>query len=248
MAKKIKRQLGENGSLNCACLIHDTLYDFSYVDKLYRAICRNTSIDITMHVFTESNRPVPEPYVKHNLQEWSGIRGPKKSWWYKIQLFDPTQCDFPILYFDLDTVIVGNIDWIWRKNIDFFHAAQDFKYLFRSRRTTINSSVMWFDPRKWSHVYNDFDPRWVSDGVCRYHGDQDYIHQAINPERLCYLNPEKIKSYKWEVMEGGFDFAKRKQKLPGSGTIIEPDHSVYIFHGNPKPHQVSDREIHQHWR
>ena len=152
MAKKIKRLLGEN-VIDCACLIHDTLYDFAYVDKLYKALCRNLTPEVKLHVYTESNRNVPAPYIKHSLEEWPGIRGPKSSWWYKVQLFNPEQHRGNLLYFDLDTIIVNNIDWIWQLPQNYFWAVRDFKYLFKSRRATINSSVMWFNLQKYNYVY-----------------------------------------------------------------------------------------------
>jgi len=249
MAKKIKRQLGDTAILNCACLIHDTLYSLDYVDKLYNSICRNVSTEVKMHVFTEGNRSIPGHYVKHVLEEWKNIRGPKSSWWYKIQIFNPENYSGPLLYFDLDTVIVNNIDWIWNCPSNYFWSIKDFKYLFRNKGITINSSVMWFDTNLFSHVYNDFDHKLVSKGAKRWHGDQDYIDQAIPIERKRTLDPERIVSYKWQAHDGGYDFAKRRSKSPGQGTTQHDLHSVYVFHGNPKPHQcLNDPVVQQHWR
>lgn len=248
MAKKIKRLLGNlDNTLNCACLIHDTLYDFGYVDKLYRALCRNLSPNVRLHVYTESNRDVPSPYVKHDLQEWPGIRGPKQSWWYKIQLFNPDYYAGPLLYFDLDTVIVNNIDWIWQQKTNYFWAARDFKYLFRPRRATINSSVMWFDTTRFSNIYTDFNPKDVVKRIKPWHGDQDYIHEHIPVASLKYLDTTRIRSYKWEIKEGGYNFNTRKHHAPGADTNLNEDTSVLIFHGNPKPHECRDKNVLQHW-
>lgn len=248
MAKKIRRQLVE-GVIDCACLIHDTLYSWDYVDRLYRGLCRNLSPEVRLHVYTESNRDVPSPYIKHSLQEWPGIRGPKSSWWYKVQLFNPEHHLGNLLYFDLDTVIVSNIDWIWQQKTHYFWAARDFKYLFRPRRATINSSVMWFDTTKWSHVYTEFDPGLVrSRGRVNWHGDQDYIHEKIPPDRLQYLDTSRIRSWKWEMQDGGYDFNTRKHRTPGTGTVLDDVTSVLIFHGNPKPHEINDKNILHHWR
>lgn len=73
---------------HCACVIHGNLYDWIYVERLYNMLKANCSREIILHVFTESGRSVPAPYVKHELQEWPGIAGPKKSWWYKMQMFN----------------------------------------------------------------------------------------------------------------------------------------------------------------
>ena len=75
-------------SIDCACVIHDTLYSWDYVEKLHRGLQRNLSIPVRMHVYTEADREVPDTMIKHALEEWPDVRGPKRSWWYKIQLFD----------------------------------------------------------------------------------------------------------------------------------------------------------------
>ena len=160
MVDKIKKRTGVGEYIDCACLIHHTLYDWSYVDKLYNSLCRNLTPTVRLHVYTESNRFVPANYIRHDIEEWEGIRGPKSSWWYKVQLFNskhwPKRAT-KMLYFDLDTVIVGNIDWLWQMDADKFWAPRDFKYLMKSSRWCINSSVMWFDPKQYHYVYKNFD-------------------------------------------------------------------------------------------
>jgi len=249
MDKATKRLLkqGQILEIHCACVIHDTKYDFSYVDKLYRGLCRNLTPRVILHVYTESNRPVPEPYVKHSLVEWPGVRGPKQSWWYKIQVFNPEHHSGQLLYFDLDTVIVHNIDWIWKLPSKNFWAVKDFKYLFRSRRVTLNSSVMWFDTGKYKFVYDNFDYKSLKKTAVRYHGDQDYIHQQLSSKHINYFDTNKIKSYRWQVKEGGYNFATRKHHNPGARTVLDNDTSILIFHGSPNPHECMDKEVQAHW-
>ena len=249
MDKATKRLLkqGKLLEIHCACVIHDTKYDFSYVDKLYRGLCRNLTPRVILHVYTESNRPVPEPYVKHCLQEWPGIRGPKQSWWYKLQVFNPEHYSGQLLYFDLDTVIVNNIDWIWQLSKENFWAVKDFKYLFRSKRVTLNSSVMWFNSSKHKYVYDNFDRSIVKKHRTRYHGDQDYIHAQVCNDQLRYFDVDKIKSYKWQVKEGGYNFSTRKFYKPGEICWPTADTSILVFHGNPNPHEESHPIIKEHW-
>jgi len=251
MAKKIKRLTGVDDVIDCACLIHDTLYDWTYVDRLYRSLCRNLTPTVRMHVFTESTRHVPNPYIRHDLEEWDGVRGPKRSWWYKVQLFNPQHWDTgytKMLYFDLDTVIVSNIDWLWQQPDVRFWAARDFKYLMKSSRWCINSSVMWFDPMKYQYVYREFDLKQiVNNPRCPWHGDQDYIYSKIKDD-VAYYSTDQILSYRWEVAEGGYDFRYRKHLDPGGPSVLPSDASILIFHGNPKPLDVKDTIISQHWR
>jgi len=153
-----------------------------------------------------------------------------------------------MLYFDLDTVIVGNLDWLWNVNRSRFWAARDFQYLMKSTRWKINSSVMWFDPFKYSYVYKDFDLKQIINNPrCPWHGDQDYIFSKVKDD-VSYYSTDQIQSYRWEVKEGGMNFRYRKPMNPGSASVLNAETSILIFHGNPKPHQVSDVLILEHWR
>ena len=251
MVDKIKKRTGVGEVIDCACLIHDTLYDWSYVDKLYRSLCRNLTPTVRMHVYTESTRFVPNNYIRHNIEEWDGVRGPKRSWWYKIQLFNTAhweRSNTKMLYFDLDTVIVGNIDWLWQGDSNKFWAPRDFKYLMRSSRWAINSSVMWFDPSKYQYVYKQFDLKQiVNNPRCPWHGDQDYIYEKVKDD-VAFYDTNRIVSYRWQVQEGGYDFRYRKPIDPGSPSAVGGEVSVLVFHGKPNPHEVQDSLIAQHWR
>lgn len=251
MDSKQKRILERQGKqhVNVACLIHGNMYDMKYVNNLYSMIERNLKKPFTLHVFTESNRDIPEPYIKHNLRHWDGIGGPKSSWWYKIQIFDPKRIKGPLLYFDLDTVIVGDITWITDLSTKCFWAVRDFKHLFRNSSQTLNSSVMWFDTTKFAHILQHFNPKDVAkNGIRKWFGDQDYIDQHIGSENKRFLDATKVLSWKWQIGDGGWNFKTRKPKSPGLGTVIEDHHSVYIFHGKPKPHELTDKNILHHWK
>jgi len=251
MVDTIKKRTSVGEYIDCACLIHDTLYDWSYVDKLYRSLCRNLTPKVRMHVFTESTRFVPANYIRHDIEEWEGVRGPKRSWWYKVQLFNPAHWSkkyTKMLYFDLDTVIVGNIDWLWQMDANKFWAPRDFKYLMKSSRYCINSSIMWFDPYQYQYVYKDFDLKMiVNNPRCPWHGDQDYIYSKVK-EYVAFYDNNRIISYRWQAKEGGYDFRYRKHVNQGSETSVADHVCVLIFHGNPKPHDCNDAFIFQHWR
>jgi len=250
MAKKIKRQLGEVDTIHCACVIHDVAYDWSYVEKLYNGLTKYLTPQVVMHVYTEADRPVPAPFIHHRLQEWPGLRGPKQSWWYKIQLFNPEHHTGKLLYFDLDTVITGNLDWICQQKPGFFYAVRDFRYLFRPARYTMNSSVMWFDVEQFKDLYYRFQPESVTNPTHiarRFHGDQDYIHATLAPKQLRFFDQTKIRSYKWEIRSGGYNFKTRKPVDPKAPSVID-DVSVLVFHGKPNPHEaLDDPVILQYW-
>jgi hypothetical protein len=234
--------------IDCACVIHSTGYDWIYVDRLYSMLSRHISLPIRMHVYTEKDRVVPDHMIKHVLEDWPTAAGPKKSWWHKMELFNAEHHQGPVLYLDLDTVIVDNIDWIFAGSPKNFWAIRDFKRLWKSDYTGINSSVMWWDTREYDWVWQSFKTSNLQKLQKEFHGDQDYITQLIDYKHRRFFDENKVVSWRWQALDGGMDFKKRTYITPGSGTKIAPGNSLLIFHGNPKPSNVKDAVILNHWR
>ena len=67
-------------------------------------------------------------------------------------------------------------------------------------------------------------------------------------EKCRYLPTDQVRSWRWELHDGGYDFLKRKHRTPGTGTVIPDTTSIAIFHGHPKPHEISDSTVLQHWQ
>lgn len=233
--------------IHCACLIHSDGYAWDYVDRLYSMLSRNITRPIVLHVYTEDTRPVPAPYIKHSLIDW-GIGGPKRSWWYKLQIFNSEHYSGPLLYFDLDTVITKNIDWIWQLNLNFFWAVRDFKYLWKPTYTGLNSSVMWWNTSHYNYVWKQIKESKITDFLRKYRGDQDYITDAISLTDRRFFNTDCVKSWRWQCLDGGFNFQRRIHLAPNTGTILDKNTSILVFHGHPKPHEVDDPTIKQCWQ
>lgn len=233
--------------IDCACVIHGTGYDWMYVDHLYNMLCRHLSLPIKFHVYTEAHRPVPSNYIKHELQDM-GFLDPKQSWWYKLQLFNTEHHMGPLLYFDLDVVIVNSIDWIWKHNLTNFWSIKDFKFLYKPTHQGINSSVMWWDTTKYAYIWNDIKTLDFQKITSEFRGDQDYISHCILPPELQYFDSARIKSWRWQCYNGGYDFIRKKHLRPELGTVVDSLTSVLIFHGKPNPHEVNDVFIKQHWK
>lgn len=232
-----------NIPLHCACLIHGDLYKWEYVEKLHNMIVRNTSRPVTLHVYTESSRHVPAPMIKHELEDW-GFSGPRQSWWYKLQMFNSQHYQGPLLYFDLDVVLVDNIDWIVEQNTEYFWGIRDFNYLWKVHAVTMNSSVMWWDTTKFNWIWENVD---INNILKKYRGDQDYITDVLKGKNIRFLDQSKVQSWRWQAFDGGYDFSKKTWKNRGAGTNIQ-NTSILVFHGNPKPHEVNDATILNYWR
>jgi len=241
-------EFNPDAPVDCACVIHGEVYSWQYVEVLYSMLKRNLSREIRMHVYTEQDREVPPHMIKHVLTEWPGIRGSKKSWWYKMQLFNPVHHLGPLLYLDLDTVIVNNLDWITRLGPSHLWTIRDFKTLWKPKFQGINSSVMYWHTEKFAKIWTEFANQDIPKLCAKYHGDQDYLSAVLKPTQRRFFPEKSAQSWRWQALDGGMDPYTRKYLSPGLGTTFGLDTSLLIFHGQPKPDQVTDPVIKNHWQ
>jgi len=234
--------------VDCACVIHGDAYDWTYVEKLHAMLTRHLSSPVRMHVWTEATRSVPHPYIKHNLVEWPGVHGPRRAWWYKLQMFNSKEFSGRLLYFDLDVVIIANIDWILQGSPRYFWCLQDFKYLWRPTWQGMNSSVMYWDTTKFHYAWKTLERQDLGEVMRKYAGDQDYLSAVINQNDRKFFDRELIQSWRWQVKDGGLDMQTRNYRRPNAGSILPPNTSILIFHGKPKPHEIQDPLITTYWR
>lgn len=234
--------------IDCACVIHSTGYDWRYVENLYSMLTRALPGGIRFHVYTEHDRSVPPHMIKHILTEWPGIAGPKKSWWYKMQMFNPEHHSGNLLYLDLDTVVVRDLSWVAAHDTNYFWGIRDFRYLQNPHHSVFNSSFMWWNVSNFSRIWDQFSKGDIAQLTKNNQGDQDYITKAINVNQRRFFDDKLFQSFRWQCLDGGYNFQRRQPRAPGTGVTIAPDTAVVVFHGQPKPHQISDPVIAQLWR
>jgi hypothetical protein len=234
-------------SIDCACVIHGDAYTWEYVEKLYGMLQANLSQPVRMHVFTESTRTVPEPFVKHSLVDWPGIHGRRRAWWYKMQMFDPAHNIGQVLYFDLDVVITGNIDWITQLDPAYFWTIRDFRKIWRPSWQGINSSVMFWNVDLYAGLWHKFVQNDLNTVTTMHAGDQDFLTDNIPAGSLRFFGDNTVKSWRWEIFDGGIDPHTRKYLQPGAGTIMTRDTQIVVFHGNPKQHEITDNTMLTYW-
>ena len=232
----------------CACVIHGSGYDWQYVEKLHSMLDRQLPGGVRMHVYTEHDRSVPPHMVKHILEDWAGVSGPKKSWWYKMQLFNSEHWQGPMLYLDLDVVVFNDMTWATAGHHDYFWTLRDFRYLQRPGYSGMNSSLMYWNTVQFDWVWQKFRGENLEDVMRRHAGDQDYIGAVIDHNKRRFYPEKHVQSYRWQVQDGGMQFPSRTFSKPGAGAVINPEASVIVFHGSPKPHQVSDPLIKNLWK
>ena len=212
-----------------ACIKWGDKYSGMYVRNL-RSMCGRHMPKHDFVCFTES--PVDGVYC---LPLPSSLPG----WWAKIALHMPGLFSGDVVYFDLDVVITkdlsGMVDLL-ENDRRMLWAPDDFSYsLVNPKRGltpefkrllggdgTINSSVMMWHGDTCREVWDKFD---VSDmDVC--HGDQNVISKILWP-RINLIPSEWVKSFKYN------------NRQPGP---------VTVFHGNPKPPDVREQWVRDHWR
>lgn len=171
-------------------------YDAEYVDRLRAGVNRNLK---TKHGFLK----IPL------LHDWPG-------WWAKMNMFSPAITG-DLLYFDLDTMIVGDLTEIARARplttlTDFYHPDR------------IASGMMYLPWFCRAEIWR----AWIADPEAHMRkfrgGDGDFLRSiwGQSPERWQDSVPGQVVSYKAHVRGNG---------VPAKARVV-------CFHGHPRPREI----------
>jgi hypothetical protein len=200
-----------------------------YVYKLRDMISRNLRTPYQFVCLSDV-----ELDVDKNIQLWPLVSTNRvPPFWYKMQLFRPDiQWQHPVLFFDLDVVIKGDITDM----IETFYK-HDFAMIqspFRENQS--NSSFMWWQG-DYSWLWQIFQRRTVFEWQLRYndpgaggkYGDQGFIADHVYHQRIQDLiEPQRI--------------AKVGKRETGEWC------DVVVFAGKRKPWQMTDHpDVIKHW-
>lgn len=134
--------------LNVVCVLRHggkVGYDASWVEKLQNSVSRNLSIPHRFVCLSD----VDVPCDRIPLESTSELKSP--GWWAKMQLFKPGLFDGPVLYFDLDTVITGNLDELVQTITAQDDFLMEYDYHFK-----ISSSAILYWNGDYSHIYHEY--------------------------------------------------------------------------------------------
>lgn len=198
------------------------IYDGEWVTRLWNGI-RQSVKQPHYFVCLTDDRSYQAPHVVIRLNEnWPG-------WWSKIELFRRDlfkMFPMPTLYVDLDSIITGNLDDLFRQRPGFT-MVPDF---YTGNR---NSSVMsWYGD--FSPIYRKFQaqPEVYQDAYSRRSdgriGDQAFIEDSC--KGIDTFEAGRVISYKKHA----------RHCLPEDAAIVQ-------FHGSPKPHEVKNGWPNQLW-
>ena len=212
--------------ITVACVFWGDKFSDDYVYNLKSMVERNTT--------------VPHQFVCFSDRELEGIKTVKlipgyEGWWNKMQMFNT---DFKlgnrVVYLDLDTLIVGNIDWLLEYD-GMFMGIEDLGSVNEHQpelKGRLQSGVMAWDYRLNSHLWNRFTSSGESQ---RYRGDGEYLNHIVPKYQRDFIQKRykgKLKSYKYQVYSEG----------------ITDDLSIICFHGRPSIPQAMTETVTTGWK
>ena len=231
-----------NKEVNVVCVNWGRKYSPDYVERLYRMIEKNTSNSFKMYCLTDQPSNYKNPIIPIELEP--GFDG----WWNKMQVFKPGILpEGEYLYFDLDVVIVDNVDCFF--NFDGFGITRDFinPDIGLLGGKEFNSSVMRFTQNE--NLWNYFQANQLSwkraQQQVPFFGDQNVISSYLNKTGFNSPFPDEwIWSFKIGAIRGRRPIDHTKvfgAKVPHHGRVC-------VFHGKPNPEDVDIDWVIENWR
>ena len=209
--------------LTVACVLRSGGdFDVRYVNRLAKGVHEHLPIQHRFVCLTDHPREMLPGIETVALEHgWPG-------WWSKMELF---RLPGPVLYFDLDTVIVGDLSTLARSVTgDLFAMLSDFY-----RPNLLSSGVLAWGGDE-TAIFGAFQlsarGRWngarLTCGSVRYRGDQEWLREYLK----CY--PDKKVTTVQSIEPGVVSYKVRVRPM---GEIPEGA-KVVCFHGQPRPHEV----------
>ena len=216
---------------NVVCVNWGTKYSEDYTHRLYNMVKRNTDRVFNFYVLTDQ----VDRYNKYSHYITIELNTDEVGWWNKLQMYNKGVLpDGEFLYFDLDVVIVDNIDWLLEYDgmfmgIEDLGAVNEHQPELKGR---LQSGVMAWDYRLNSHLWNRFTSSGESQ---RYRGDGEYLNHIVPKYQRDFIQKRykgKLKSYKYQVYSEG----------------ITDDLSIICFHGRPSIPQAMTETVTTGWK
>ena len=210
--------------ITVACVWTGDKYGVEYVERLRNMVRRHLPLEHSFICYTDRPNEVPEGVVPI-VTTWPG-------WWAKMQLFHPGHRTGRTLYFDLDTVVVGDLTPLAEWAGDFA-ICENFTKRAGHPNWPCNygSCVMSLAPKWGASIYRTFNSEpqiWMERNP---RGDQQAIEE-IYPDA----------TYLQDVMPPGYFLGYRDM------TPSKPDGcAIVIFAGSRKPHNCEHKWVRDQW-
>lgn len=223
--------------INIVCLKWGNRYGPEYVNRLYAAVCRNTSLPFKFHCFTDDTSNIHSSIITHALP-YKNLQG----WWNKLFLFS-NEINIPrgeeIFYIDLDTLITRNINTLLYHPSKSIIVLRDFLSGMAKSASDMGSGLMKWRHGEYTHVWDLFIMN--SNAAIKMvepHGDQQWINLCVG-ERLYWQNvaPGKVVSFKLHCLSGlpaeaAIVCYHGRPSIPESAVLTE---KIWLFNVTPQP-------------
>lgn len=221
---------------NVVCIKWGTVYKAEDVNRLFNMVMRNTKEKINFYCFTEDSEGFEEGIIVKPLPSLDTIDEYKLKYAYQKEagLCDDNLGGLNgerVVFFDLDIVIVGNID-------NFFDYPQDDKFYIINDPNTKGDKVGQATCYSWVvgtlgyiKEYYEQNPKEVVDKF--YNASQEYLSSKVI-ERYGKLNfwpNDWICSFRFDCMP---KFGPLRHFITPSLPKNKPSLKIVNFHGDPE--------------
>lgn len=231
--------------IDIVCFKWGPKFTADYVNNLYRAVQRNTTIEHRFICYTDDPQGVEcetRPFL---------IDLPV--WWYIIGLTNPEhEHNEQLIYMDLDTIITGNIDHILSLDKPFA-TISDFGWTSGLQTAYImwNRSVR---DSVWEYFTTKYKPADYPKLDCdytRWGGTNQFLEECMGVVRI---NKNPI-----PAIQNAPPVVRLQDVFPGECVSYKAQHlqnvqqldnkiKMVFFHGKPQPHEVNNAWLKEHWR
>lgn len=227
------------------CVRFGNRYSIEYVERLRSMVSRHLTVPYEFVCLTDD--PTPINGVRLIVQPNAGYA---RGWWHKVHMFNPSlPLEGKILYFDLDVVIINNIDKLVENTASDFWGILDFNRKFHKGYRSLNSSMLCWQHGSQNNLWTEFIKD--TEAAQKFHGDQDWIWRW-KKDTIKFWPNSWIQSYKWEIRsKDDLEINQHRQrnfKTVNHNVSVTKDCSVLVFHGEPKPQDVEDKIVVDNWR
>ena len=231
--------------IDIVCFKWGPKFTAEYVNNLYSAIQRNTTIEHRFICYTDDPEGVEcetRPFL---------IDLPV--WWYIIGLTNPEhEHNDQLVYMDLDTIITGSIDHILTLDKPFA-TISDFGWTSGLQTAYImwNKSVR---DAVWKHFTTKYKPADYPKLDCDYTkwgGTNQFLEECMgvvrinkNPKPAIQDAPPVVRL---QDVYPGECVSYKAQSLQNTQQLNDNIKMVF-FHGKPQPHEVDNAWLKEHWK
>lgn len=202
------------------------VFGTDYVQRLFNMLSRHVTIPFQFVCLTDVGIPKTVCPTLPLKRGWQGS-------WSKVEMFkEGLLAPGRIVYFDLDTIILDNIDDILRVDYDFI-GLRPWNKNNRGDGMLASGMMSWTNDGHYTFIYDRFSLEMIQKHPA---GDQHWISNQLRAQGKEY-------GYFQDTVTGVYSYKRdcRPSSLP-------PDARIVCFHGKPRPHECDAEWVKEHWR